>query len=167
MATVAAITDLRFRRIPNWLTVSSLLAGLVLNTIVGHWQGLKMSLLGAGLCLAILLPLVLVRGLGAGDWKLMGALGAILGPTVLIVLLITALISGAMALIQIVIRQRIRDTLFNLWQILKSFACLGLRGIPPITLDTPGARSIPFGVAAALGTVACFVTLLVRIHAGF
>ena len=53
---------------------------MVVNTVFGGWSGLKTSLLGAGLGLLVLLPFVIVRALGAGDWKLAGALGAIVGP---------------------------------------------------------------------------------------
>ena len=72
--------DWRTRKIPNWLTVSGFVAGLGIHTIVGGWHGALASLQGAGLALLVLLPLVLLRGLGAGDWKLMGAVGALLGP---------------------------------------------------------------------------------------
>ena len=82
LATLVAIPaggmDWRTRRIPNWLTVPALLVGVVANSVAGGWAGAKSSLLGAGLGLAVLLPFVLVRSLGAGDWKLVGALGCLL-----------------------------------------------------------------------------------------
>ena len=49
------------------------------HSVFAGWHGLVASLEGAGLALAVLLPLVLLRGLGAGDWKLMGAVGAFPG----------------------------------------------------------------------------------------
>src|ERR1700693_5314497 len=75
----AAALDWRSRKIPNWLTVSGILAGIILRTTLGGWPGAKSSLEGAGLALGLLLPLVLLRALGAGDWKLMGAVGALMG----------------------------------------------------------------------------------------
>ena len=86
-ALVAGWTDWRSRRIPNWLTVPTLLLGIVVNCVATGWTGAKESLLGAGLGLGILLPFVLIRSLGAGDWKLIGALGAFLGPSRLITVL--------------------------------------------------------------------------------
>src|ERR1700680_1268786 len=80
VAVGAGILDWRYRRIPNWLTVSGLAAGVAVNTILYRWPGLKAALLGTALGLGLLLPFVLVRSLGAGDWKLAGALGACLGP---------------------------------------------------------------------------------------
>lgn len=79
VAIIAGITDWRSRRIPNWLTVTALLIGIVTNSWLHGWAGAKTSLLGAGLGLLLLLPFVLIRSLGAGDWKLVGALGAFFG----------------------------------------------------------------------------------------
>src|SRR6266851_1193508 len=75
----AALLDWRSRCIPNWLTVSGLLSGLTLHTVLNGWQGMRFSLEGTALALVLLLPLVMLRALGAGDWKLMGAVGAFLG----------------------------------------------------------------------------------------
>src|ERR1035438_8371352 len=61
VASVAGILDWRYRRIPNWLTVSGLVAGIAVNVIVGGWPGLKEALLGTLLGLGILLPFVLIR----------------------------------------------------------------------------------------------------------
>ncbi len=80
-AAVAGWTDWRSRRIPNWLTVPALFVGIAVNTLALGWAGAKEALLGAGLGLGLLLPFVLLRSLGGGDWKLVGALGAFLGPT--------------------------------------------------------------------------------------
>lgn len=76
LAAGAGYADWRNRRIPNWLTVPGLLVGIAVNGMSGGWNGMKTSLLGAGLGLLLLLPFVLLRSLGAGDWKLAGALGA-------------------------------------------------------------------------------------------
>ena len=89
LALIAGWTDWRSRRIPNWLTLPGFLVGVSVNTIAGGWLGLKASLLGAGLGLLLLLPFVFLRSLGAGDWKLAGALGAFVGPGVLVNLLMS------------------------------------------------------------------------------
>ncbi len=73
--------DWQTRRIPNWLTVTGLCVGIAVNAALGGWHGVAAGALeGAGLALVLLLPLVLMRALGAGDWKLMGAIGALFGP---------------------------------------------------------------------------------------
>src|SRR5271154_805563 len=101
--TWAGWLDWRTRKIPNWLTVPGLVAGICMHTAISGWRGTGTSLEGAGLALLILLPLVLVRGLGAGDWKLMGAVGAMLGPMAFLVfLLVSALVAGVMALVTVI-----------------------------------------------------------------
>ena len=150
--------DWRTRRIPNWLTVSGALVGLAFNTILAGWQGALLSLEGAGLALGLLLPLVLLRGFGAGDWKLMGAMGAVLGwQAMLSVLLVSVLISGAMAVIQILAARRVQETLGNLVTLVVGFATFGLRANPEISLDNPKLMKQPFGAAVAMATVFSFV----------
>src|SRR5690349_5003788 len=109
LAVWAGWVDWRIRKIPNRLTVPALLSGVVLSGVFWKWAGFKASLEGAGLSLAILLPFVLARGLGAGDWKLMGALGAFLWPRrTLAVLLGTVLVAGLMSLVEVVRQGRLR-----------------------------------------------------------
>jgi Flp pilus assembly protein protease CpaA len=94
IAIVAGVLDWRYRRIPNWLTVSGMLAGIGVNTVLYRWPGLKAALLGTALGLGVLLPFVLVRSLGAGDWKLAGALGACLGPGQLLSVLVGTILES-------------------------------------------------------------------------
>ncbi len=156
---LAAWTDWRQRRIPNWLTVPGLLLGLGMNTIAFGWPGAKASLEGAGLALVLLLPLVLMRGLGAGDWKLMGAIGAFLGPFGLLkALLVSAIVSGLMAYVHLVRLGRFMDTLRNLAVLVRGFFSFGMRPNPRISLDNPKLVKLPFGVAAAIAVVICCAT---------
>lgn len=153
LAVIAGGTDWRWRRIPNWLTVPGLVAGIAANTVVGGWPSAKAALLGAGLGLAVLLPFVLVRSLGAGDWKLVGALGACLGPQRLIATLFFAvLIAGLMALILIVWKRRVWQTVRNLGRMMAAFLSLRLPDAE-VSLDNPHAVKVPFGVAVALATL--------------
>jgi prepilin peptidase CpaA len=93
----------RLRRIPNWLTIPAFALGVAANTFIYGWSGLKFSLLGALVGLGLLLPFVLLRSLGAGDWKLAGALGAFTGPTLLAdLLLLSVFVAGMMAIMLIV-----------------------------------------------------------------
>lgn len=154
---VAAFVDYRSRRIPNWLTVPSFLAGLTLRTALLGWPGAKSALEGTGLALVLLLPLVLMRALGAGDWKLMGAVGAFLGPLLfLFVLLGSILASGIMAVVEMARTRRVRETFHNLYVLVQGFFSFGLRAHPQISLDNPELLKLPFGVAVAISTVACY-----------
>src|SRR5262245_16733167 len=96
-SVAAAVSDFRFRRIPNWLTVPMFVLGLVFHAVVGGWagsgtglidSGLKSSLLGFFVGFGTLFALWLIGGGGGGDVKLMGALAVWLGyPLVLLVLI--------------------------------------------------------------------------------
>lgn len=150
VAIAAGYLDWRYRRIPNWLTVSGLAAGIAVNTFCYRWPGLKTALLGALLGLGVLLPFVLIRSLGAGDWKLAGALGACLGPRQLLDVLIgTILVAGVMALALIIWKGRLKRTLVNIAHMLTSIFMLRMPS-QDVSLDNPQSTKIPFGVAMAL-----------------
>jgi prepilin peptidase CpaA len=153
LALVAGWTDWRSRRIPNWLTVSGFLAGVAANGVLGGWAGLKTSLLGAGLGLLLLLPFVLLRSLGAGDWKLAGALGAFVGPAKLADLLIASIfVAGIMAFALVIYKRRFLQTLRNIGRMLASLFTFHMPG-PEVSLDNPQALKIPYGVALAFTTL--------------
>jgi prepilin peptidase CpaA len=157
VTVAAAFVDFRKRRIPNWLTVPAFVAGVTLRSVLFGWPGAKTALEGAGLALGLLLPLVLLRALGAGDWKLMGAVGAFLGPLMfLFVLFGSILVSGLMAVIEMMRTRRVRETLSNLLVLVKGFFSFGLRANPQISLDNPELLKLPFGVAVAIATIACY-----------
>jgi prepilin peptidase CpaA len=86
--------DLRRRKLPNWLTLTGLAAGLALAAPHG-WHGLWLATAGAALGFGVLLPLLWMRGMGAGDVKLMAAFGALLGPSGVLPAAVLAAIFGA------------------------------------------------------------------------
>ena len=111
--------DLRTRRIPNQLVLWGTLAGLALNSFMPSGSGLfdpsfgglglPQALAGAAAGLALLLPMYLLRALGAGDVKLMAMCGAFLGPdAVLEAALLTFLCGGVLALAAALAGQRLR-----------------------------------------------------------
>jgi len=152
-AVTAGISDLRSRRIPNWLTVSGLLVGIAANAAASGWWGVRTSLLGAGLGLLVLLPFVVIRSLGAGDWKLAGALGAFVGPRVLVdLLMISVFMAGIMALALVIYKRRFKETLRNMGRLLASIFSFRMPG-PEVSLDNPKSLKIPYGVALALTTL--------------
>ena len=102
IAVVAGWTDFRSHRIPNWLAVLAFALGVASNSFFYGLSGLKTSLLGAVVDFGLLLPFVLLRSLGAGDWKLAGALGAFTGSGLLIdLLLLSVFLAGVMAIMLI------------------------------------------------------------------
>src|SRR6476646_2522394 len=107
----AAFYDVRTRKIPNWLNLSGLVLGLGLNTLLLHAHGIMVALLGLGLSLLIYIPLYLIRGMGAGDVKLMAAVGSIAGPqNWLVIFVVTALLGGLVALVVVLSKKRLSET---------------------------------------------------------
>ena len=152
-ALAAGITDLRSRRIPNWLTYPAAPIAVVLHAIAGKWPETRLSLEGLALGLGLLLPFVLLRSLGGGDWKLVGALGAFFGPrSLLLVLFYTLLINALIAIVMIIAKKRLRRTLRNIVRLIAAFLSLHLPE-KDLTLENPEAIKVPFGVAAAIGVL--------------
>lgn len=162
----AAMTDLALRKIPNVLIISGLVLALVLQLLAGPWWPALMHWLAgllAGLCL--LLPLYLLRGMAAGDVKLMAMVGAFLGPqAALHVALLTYLFGAPLALATLLWlgwRQgtglaTARRLGRNLWRLVQPW--LGrLVGLPLAPLPREAIASVggmPYGVAIALATAA-------------
>lgn len=153
LAIIAGWTDWRSRRIPNWLTVPGLLVGVSANVLVGGWAGLRFSLLGAGLGLLVLLPFVFLRSLGAGDWKLAGALGAFVGWEALADLLMgSVLVAGIMALALVIYKRRFKQTMRNIGRLLASLFTFHMPEAE-VSLDNPQSLKVPYGVALAFTTL--------------
>jgi prepilin peptidase CpaA len=153
LALIAGWADWRSRRIPNWLTVPGFLVGVLVNVLSDGRAGLKTSLLGAGFGLLVLLPFVFLRSLGAGDWKLAGALGAFVGWQVLVDLLMgSVFVAGVMALGLVIYKRRFKETLRNIGRLLASMLTLRMPG-PEVSLDNPQSLKVPYGVALALTTL--------------
>lgn len=152
-ALAAGVTDLRRRRIPNWLTYPAAPIAVGMHALAGGWPEARLSLAGLALGLGLLLPFVLLRSLGGGDWKLVGALAAWVGwHHLLNVLVATLLINALMAIVFIVAKKRIWRTLRNIGRL---FAALFRLHLPEqdLTIDNPEASKVPFGVAAAVGVL--------------
>jgi prepilin peptidase CpaA len=153
LLAVATVTDLKEGRIPNAVTVTGMLVGLALGLGQGQFAA---SLLGLGVALAVGLPLFALGAVGGGDAKLLGAVGALLGPTSLIsAILYAGLAGGAMALLQAVRRGTIVPLLVRTLDLALWAVTLGRRGVR-VSLDSPGAISVPYGAAIAVGALAAW-----------
>lgn len=153
----AALYDFRFRRIPNWLNLSGLVLGLGLNTLLFAQQGLLAASLGTLLPLALYVPLYLLRAMGAGDVKLMAAVGAIAGPRNWIEILVcTALAGGVLALVVAAKNGRLQRTFVNLMVLVSELTQFQAPAARHETLDVRSSRSMrmPHGVAIAAGSLA-------------
>ena len=157
VVVVAAVFDLRWRRVPNWLTASGALLGIVLNTVFGAWWS---SLEGLGLALLIYVPLYLLRGMGGGDVKLMAAVGAIAGPgNWLRIFFFTLIFGAAAAIILMVVKRRVRRTFRNIGLILMSLGSghAPYAKHPELDVRDEKALRLPHAVTIACGAVAFLV----------
>lgn len=153
----AAFLDWRSRRIPNWLTVPALFLGVAVHTALRGWHGTLFAVEGAGLAMVLLLAPVVMRVLGAGDWKLMGAVGAFMGPVlVLFVLFGSIFLSGLMAVVQMIRTRRVVETFRNMIVLVRGVFAFGLKANAQASLDNPHSLKLPFGIAVALATMICF-----------
>ena len=152
-ALTAGVTDLRWRRIPNWLTYPAAPLAIALHAIAGGWPEAKVSLEGFGIAFAVFLVFFLLRGLGGGDLKLAAALGALVGVHHLAdVIIAVLLINALLAIVLIIAKRRIWRTLRNIGRLIAAFFRLHLPA-KDLTIDNPEAIKVPFGVAAAIGVL--------------
>jgi prepilin peptidase CpaA len=163
----AAVYDVRYRRIPNWLTVTGVLLGLALNSFLyPWWPGLRLSLTGLAVGFGAYFLLYMLRAMGAGDVKLMAAVGSIVGwQDWCGIFLITALIGGMMALILVATRGRVKKTFWNVGFILSELKSGRPAYLAKEELDvrSPKALGLPHGAVIA---VSCVFFLALALHFG-
>ena len=148
--TTAAIYDVKYRKIPNILTLSTMLAGLAYHALLTGFQGFLFSLGGAFLGMALLIVFYLMGKMGAGDVKLMGAVGSILGPAgVFNAFLYTAIVGGIYAIIILLYTGRFADSMNRMWLALK----LTIVTHSPMAPDEKKTGpALCYGIAIAIGT---------------
>lgn len=152
-ATIAGYFDLRWHRVPNWLVGLTVAVALAWHTSVSGPSGLWSSLAGLLLGMGLLFPLFLLRGMGAGDVKFCGALGAALTYRHLFAVLTISLLVGAvMALYVILRRGAARQTVRNLADLGGRLLHGQIRAHPVVGIDNPRALVVPFTVAQAVAT---------------
>lgn len=168
VVTVATFTDLRTRRIPNWLVFPFLLAGIVVSPSPwrhdwygnGHgfgWHGLGQSLAGVGLSLLINGIPFLMGWTGGGDVKLLAAIGAWIGPAQLFwALFFTAVAGGIMVLCWAAYSGFIKDLFMGAGDLLFSWRKREMRCDPQPALANPMKRKMPYAPAIAIGTLLSF-----------
>lgn len=162
LVCTAAWWDFTTHRIPNWLAVTGLAAALTLRALLGL-DALVHGLEGLGIGLAVSLVLYALRAIGGGDVKLLGAVGAFLGPTEVVgALALIAVLGAAFALVSVIRRGLLPLLIFNTIDLVKSWRSLGRTG-EVRTLESPAALTIPYGVPIALGTLIWWFTEGVRL----
>jgi len=156
VASLAGASDLRSARIPNWLTYSGLLVALLLRFSVLGWSGFKSGVVGMLVAGVFFFLLFVVGAMGGGDVKLMASVGAWGGSQqVLSILLAAALAGGILAILYMLFGQGIRQTFWNVLDLIRFRLTSGLSPHPWLNVREAGTMRVPFGVAIAMGTLFC------------
>jgi prepilin peptidase CpaA len=152
----AAIQDLAARRIPNRLLLAGWLVALPLHALgASAGTALLASLAGAGTGFLLFLPLYLLRGMAAGDVKLMATVGAFVGPAgAFEIAVLTWCAGGLMGLAIVLAKGRLRAALGNAADLLRPWLLrLAALPAPAAPMRQPSVGSMPYGVAIAAGTL--------------
>jgi len=146
---VATVVDIRTRRIPNELTAAMAGVGVGLSATGVSGVPLWASALGFAVGLLLMMPGHVLGATGAGDVKLMAAVGAILGPTMVVkAFLFTAIAGGVLAILVAIRRRRLTATLTSTGQLVA-----GSTGTRELLRSAPAASRFAYGPAIAAGTI--------------
>ncbi|SRR5260370_41529345 len=157
VAGVAAATDIVWRRIPNWLSLPALVAGVIASAAVDGVSGLERSLGGFVLAVLIVGILCWLRSMGMGDLKLFAAVGAWIGPDALMfAFVITGMAGGIMAVAYALWKGRLSATLDEAALLLTPAGLQRPRNGKAYTVTDRRALTIPYAPAIAIGVVISF-----------
>jgi prepilin peptidase CpaA len=162
LLVVAALIDWRTLRIPNWLTLAGMAWGLLYNAThsTSIAAGLVTAAAGLAAGLLLMLPFWLLRVMGAGDVKLMAAVGAVVGfPNVLQAILWSFIFGGVAAVVYALSTRVFRRMASNVGAIAQSMAFAAMAGMRP-TPALAGRASVgklPYGLSIAAGTISWLV----------
>ena len=155
IGAAACAWDVTTRRLPNLLTLGGAAVGLLCAVATHGVQGLLVSVAGWAVGLAVFLPLFLLRGLGAGDVKLMACIGAWLGPALAFwSAMYAAIAGGVLALVVALAGGYVLPALSNVYLLLAHFRVAGVRPHPELTLERGTGPRLPYAVPIAAGTLA-------------
>ncbi|HEY7501273.1 MAG TPA: prepilin peptidase [Vicinamibacterales bacterium] len=155
LAAIACACDLRTRRIPRALTLGGAVAGLVFHVVTGGWTAGASSVAGWIVGIAILLVPFALGGLGGGDVKLLGALGAWLGPVNAIWLgLYTGIAGGAIALLIALSTSYLSQAITNIRSLLAHWRANGVTPLAEITLRHSRGPRVAYAIPILAGTMA-------------
>ena len=151
-AVLACVTDIRSRRIPNVLTFGAAICAAALHGFVTGGPGLAFSATGWLVGAALFFPFFALGGLGGGDVKLLGAIGACLGgPIVLWVAMYAAVAGGVLAVFVALRAGYLRAALRNIYYFLTYWKTFGLKPIDGFDLDNSQAPRLAYALPVLTG----------------
>jgi len=153
VVVAGAFTDWRTRKIPNWLTLPAMAAGLGINVFLG--LGFQSALLGLVAALGLFLLFFAVGFMGAGDGKLMGAVGAFVGwPRIFTVMVLVAVLGGVVGLVVSARLSALPSVLGSARDLLHDMLRLRWKAVKEKSdYRAPGRLRLPYGIVIAAGTM--------------
>jgi prepilin peptidase CpaA len=152
-AIVGAVYDVRSRKIPNFITLPALLFGMILHFSVGGWRQLASATAAAIICGLVFLIFYLSGGMGAGDVKLITAVGCVAGLSLIGPLLLwTSIIGGVMAIALALYQNRLKETMHNMVTLASHHKEAGLNPHPEFNVSNSRSLRLPYAVAIAAGS---------------
>lgn len=138
----AAIDDLKTRKIHNWLFLTCLFGGMAVTFFISGLPGLQQGALGTGAAIALMLPLVLMKALGAGDLKIMMAFGMTTTWQTTVMVVLYSIVAGAvLGLFQALLKGQFKQLLSNVTKILS----------PNDKPEAMTLQKIPYSIALIFG----------------
>jgi prepilin peptidase CpaA len=151
---IAVIWDIRVAKIPNAITFPSMVIGVIYHGASHGLSGAWLSIAGLLVGSAVFLPFYLLKGMGAGDIKLMGAVGALVGlKAVIPAIVFTALAGGIYVLVLIFFHPRaLKRLIFGIVPMLKTLLITGQLILPSL-FEKGKKPQVRYGIAIAAGTL--------------
>jgi len=154
LVLAATFSDLRSRRIPNALTVGAAVVAVAMHGLLNGWSGVLLAATGWVVGLILLFPLFALGGMGAGDVKLLAAIGAWLGPIGAVWTgLYGSVAGGIMALIVALARGYAVAAIRNVGTILRVWSMAGVQPVAGLTLADKSSVRLPFALPLAVGAL--------------
>jgi prepilin peptidase CpaA len=166
LLALAVWHDIRSRRIPNKLVLPGALVGIILHSLLpggaGFFNspfgglGVSASVAGFGIGMAMLLPMYLLRAMGAGDVKLMAMVGAFLGPEDVIGATLSSLVAGGLLALAVALwNRKLMQVLMNTHLMVVHSVIRALSGTG-VTIDAPALPTgkLAYAIAITVGTAA-------------
>jgi prepilin peptidase CpaA len=152
----AAIIDASTRRIPNWLTLPFLAAGILVH-FADNWDASVRSIAGIGLAALLFGPPCTLRLMGMGDFKLAMGVGAWIGPGQFVfAFLFSGIVAGLMAASYALFQRPLGRRPGNSGQVVLGVSTARFGAAGQCRLGDAGALAIPYAPAFAIGTLFSF-----------
>jgi prepilin peptidase CpaA len=152
VALLATVWDLRSRRIPNTLTFGAALAAVLVHAYLGGVSGAGWAVAGWMVGVAFFFPIFALGGMGAGDVKLLAALGAWLGPGPVVWVALFSLIAGGVIGLAVALGYGYLTQAFaNIMWMFQYWRAEGAKPVPEVTLATHKGPRLAYAVPVLAG----------------